>query len=165
MTITAEPAITETPDTTTEGTELEEKYAQLLVDLGFTPGYIPTAAEVKEKLDARKVEIRQAVLDQSDSRGWCDDGTRKVLADLRLSRPGSREQHTVRATVTLEVQFNVNAYNALGAARLAHRHYLNPERVRASLSAHSSGAAVRYDAITVTKGDEVVDFDSSEVLA
>lgn len=87
---------------------IDPKYLELLAKLGFTE--IPTAEQVKAKLDARRAEIRSAVMEQADARGWCDDGTRQVCADLRLTRPGTRQRYTVKVPVTFEMEMAASAF-------------------------------------------------------
>lgn len=95
-------------DRATEPEIIDPKYLELLEKLGFTE--IPTAEQVKARLDERRAEIRTAVMEQADARGWCDDGTRQVCADLRLPRPGRRESYTVKVPLTFTVEVRASAF-------------------------------------------------------
>lgn len=114
-----------TPMDTDEGltvdlTPVEEKTTEaemaeikaLLVKAGLD--HVPTIEEAKAHLDARRKEIRLAVLEQADERSWCEDGTRKVCANLRLERPGSRSEKLVEVELILKVTIPVTTYTDKG---------------------------------------------------
>lgn len=78
-------------------------------------------AEAKAALDAQRAKIRHEVLYQADLNGWCEDGVRRVLADLRLPRPGPREERTVTARIEIEYRASLYAYTTEAAAALAYK--------------------------------------------
>lgn len=92
---------------------VDEQTLKLLADLGFD--HIPTADEVKARLDARREEVRDEVLFQADRKHWCDDGTRQVCANLRLKRPGNREPRNIRIRVTAEYTVQMVTFSDKGA--------------------------------------------------
>lgn len=110
---------------------IDPKYLDLLRELGFTE--VPTAAEVKQLLDERRTLTRNTVLIQADKGSWCYDGTRRVLANLRLPRVDQRENHTVRATVTFTVEYATAAYTRESAVEVIRRAYLTPEALRSRI--------------------------------
>ena len=120
--------------TQTEPEPIDPKYLDLLRELGFTE--IPTAAEVKAKLDERRDLTRTTVLVEADKGRWCYDGTRRVLANLRLPRAGERQTHIVRAQVSFTVEYHLSAFSYASAAEQAHTHYLNADMLRQRLAGH-----------------------------
>lgn len=94
-------------------TEASPEDLELVAKLGLDR--IPTAEEAKALLAARRAEIRHAVLVQADKRAWCEDGTRKVCANLRLERPGARTEKMVEVEMVLKVKVPVQAYTDEGA--------------------------------------------------
>lgn len=128
---------------------IDPKYLELLEKLGFTE--IPTAEQVKAKLDERRAEIRAAVMEQADIRGWCEDGTRQVCANLRLPRPGRREAYVVRVPVAVEVETTVATFAPQAAIGAAHRN------LSSSATSDYLRRALGASAVTnVTFGDAVV---------
>ena len=108
----------------------------------------PTAEEAKALLEARRVEIRHAVLTEADKRDWCIDGTRKVCANLRLERPGDRPNRAVEVEFTVKMTMNVLAYTEEGAAqRLFHRSVLSQKWLTNQL--YASELAVTPIAIAI----------------
>lgn len=83
--------------------------------------HVPTVEEAKALLEARKAEIRQAVMLEADLRDWCEDGTRKVCANLRLPRPGERTTHPLEVELRLKVRVSYSAYTAEGAVEKARK--------------------------------------------
>lgn len=105
--------------------------------------HVPTAAEAKELLDARRAEIRQAVLMEADARDWCVDGTREVCANLRLTRPGNRETHYFEVTVTATLKVSAGGFTPEGAiAKLKRAGYLKPETLARQMSGELISATV-----------------------
>ena len=99
---------------------VDEQTLKLLTDLGFD--HVPTADEVKARLDARREEIRNEVLFQADRRDWCDDGTRQVCANLRLKRPGYRDEKKITIRATVEYTVDTLAYSDKGALLKVHKY-------------------------------------------
>lgn len=89
--------------------------AELLAKAGLDR--VPTIDEAKEILAARRAEIRHAVMVEADKRDWCEDGTRKVCANLRLERPGSRTERNVEVEMTIKVVVPVVTYTEEGVLR------------------------------------------------
>lgn len=79
--------------------------------------HIPTVEEAKAILAARRAEIRHAVMVEADRRDWCEDGTRKVCANLRLERPGSRTERVVEVELTMKLTVPVATYTEEGVLR------------------------------------------------
>lgn len=115
-----------------EAPAIDPETAATLAKLGLDR--VPTAAEAKELLDARRTEIRAEVLRQADARDWCDDGTRKVCANLRLPRPGNRERFSFQATFTVTVDIPTNAFTEAGALlRIQRQKYLTQQWLNSHL--------------------------------
>lgn len=95
--------------TDVEDAEAKELLAKAKLD------HVPTIDEAKELLTARRAEIRHAVMLQADKRDWCEDGTRKVCANLRLERPGSRTNRQVEIEMTLKFTVTATSYTEEGA--------------------------------------------------
>lgn len=98
-----------------------EATQELLAQAGLDR--VPTIEEAKALLDARRAEIRHAVLEQADARDWCYEGTRKVCANLRLAKPDDRKQHTFRTTIQVEVEIGYNGFTEAGAIKRLQRAY------------------------------------------
>lgn len=111
------PAQTGTPEV-----EIDAKYLDLLRELGFTE--IPTADQVKAKLDERRAVTRNTVLAQADEGSWCESGTRQVCANLRLPRPGERTEHDIDVDIHLVATFRVHTFTPESALAHMQRHYL-----------------------------------------
>lgn len=109
-----------------EGTEavpaptLTAEQIDMLRKLGFD--HVPTEQELREAKARRQAEVRDEVLFQADRKGWCEDGTRQVLANLRLQRPGDRGTHKIIARVTMDVEVDVAAWTERGALASAIRY-------------------------------------------
>lgn len=97
--------------------ELDVETIALLQKYGFD--HVPTADELREFKARRQAEIREEVLFQADRRNWCDDGTRKVCANLRIPRPGQREDRKVTVKVSYEIEVTISSYTDRGAVALA----------------------------------------------
>jgi hypothetical protein len=97
--------------------ELDAETIELLKKYGFD--HVPTADELRDFKARRQAEIREEVLFQADRRNWCEDGTRKVCANLRVQRPGQREDRKITVQVTYEVELTVTSYTDRGAVALA----------------------------------------------
>lgn len=97
--------------------ELDAETIALLQKYGFD--HVPTADELREVKARRQAEIREEVLFQADRRNWCEDGTRKVCANLRIPRPGQREDRKITVKVSYEVELTVASYTDRGAVALA----------------------------------------------
>lgn len=95
-----------------ETKQLQET-AELLAKAGLDR--VPTVEEAKAILDARRAEIRQAVLEQADRRDWCYDGTRQVCANLRLPKPDDRKPFSFRTRVVLELEVQHTGFTKAGA--------------------------------------------------
>lgn len=135
---------------------IDPKYLELLAALGFTE--IPTAEQVKAKLDERRAEIRANVMEQADQRSWCDDGTRAVCANLRLTRPGKREHHDVKVQVTFDLEFAPNAFTPETAAAWVRRHIAlggNVDYIRRGFGANTASNPT-VGTMTVTGPDGTV---------
>ncbi len=123
-TMAADRAATPAP-TTEENTKTNEEIAApaneevitLLRQAGLTK--VPTIEEAKAILDARREEIRAAVLRQADERDWCYDGTRKVCANLRLRKPEDRSRFDVKVRMEVEMTLQVRGFTLESAM---HRH-------------------------------------------
>lgn len=96
----------------------------LLLDLDNEPTVAPqpdqgpeyvTAVEAQRQLNERREQVRHWVLRMADRRSWCDEGTRKVLAGLRLPRPGNRTRFMVRIPVSMVLTFQADTWTAQGA--------------------------------------------------
>lgn len=98
-----------------------EATQRLLAEAGLDR--VPTIEEAKALLEARRAEIRQAVLDQADVRDWCYDGTRKVCANLRLAKPDDRKQFTFTAKIEVEVEVSHTGFTEAGAVKRLQRAY------------------------------------------
>lgn len=106
--------------------------AELLAKAGLDR--VPTADEAKALLAARRAEIRHAVLVQADERAWCEDGTRKVCANLRLERPGNRTQRVATVELNLKVTMPLTTYTTEGViAQLMSKGLLNEAWLRSQL--------------------------------
>jgi hypothetical protein len=90
---------------------------ELLKSLGFD--HVPTVEEIEEAWAKRREEVRQEVLFHADRRSWCESGTRQVCANLRVARPGDREEHTITARVSYDVELTVASYTKKGAIAVA----------------------------------------------
>ena len=116
--------------------------------------HIPTIDEARELLTARRAEIRKAVMVEADRRDCCEVGTRKVCANLRLERPGSRENREYEVELNLKVRVSVTSYTEEGALhRLAERSVLSPEWVRSQLY----GLKAEVTPLAVTHNGEPID--------
>lgn len=116
--------------------------------------HVPTVDEAKALLDARKDEIRTEVLRQADMRDWCEDGTRKVCANLRLPRPGERQTHKVQVEMTLTLTLDSTAYTAEGAlARMRRGGQLSETWLRG----HLYGEVNKLELLAATCDGEPVD--------
>lgn len=105
---------------------IDDATKELLKRYGFD--HVPTVEELRARKAQRQAEVRAEVLFQADRRNWCEDGTRTVCANLRLQRPGSREQRTIRATVSYEVELKVHSWTDKGSLTAAmHHNYLPTE--------------------------------------
>lgn len=107
----AEPAPQKSVDELTidvEDAEAAELLAKAKLD------HVPTVEEAKAILAARRAEIRHAVMVEADRRDWCEDGTRKVCANLRLERPGSRTERLVVVELTMKLTVPVSTYTEEG---------------------------------------------------
>lgn len=112
-------------DPTLEPTpEVDPAIVELLKRHGFD--HVPAEEELREYKARRQAEVREEVLFQADRRNWCDDGTRKVCANLRIPRPGQRETHEITFQVTMDVTLTLNAYSAKGALARAYNGHLFP---------------------------------------
>lgn len=121
--------------------EPSEVTAKLLEMAGLD--HVPTAAEAKELLDARRAEIRQAVLMEADARDWCVDGTREVCANLRLTRPGNRENHYFEVTVTATLKVSAGGFTPEGAvAKLQRSGNFTPQNLGRNLYGEVVSATV-----------------------
>lgn len=96
---------------------LDEATINQLKALGFD--HVPTVEEARERLQARRAEIRDEVLFQADRRGWCEEGTREVCAGLRLTRPGIKEARTVTVRFTTTMTYVANTWTDRGALAYA----------------------------------------------
>lgn len=96
---------------------LDPATIKLLKKYGFDR--VPTIEELREVKARRQAEIREEVLFQADRRNWCDDGTRKVCANLRVQRPGEREERKITVKVAYEIEVTVTSYTDRGAVALA----------------------------------------------
>lgn len=137
------------PEVTAEPGQDDETKA-LLEKAGLD--HVPTADEAKALLDARRKEIRHAVMVEADRRDWCEEGTRKVCANLRLERPGGRTQRTIDVEVNLTVTVPMTTYTEEGAlSKLLTRGILSPDWMRAQLYATKvtvAPIAARIDGVT-----------------
>ena len=136
----------------TEVTEEEAKEAaELLAKTGLD--HVPTIEEAKALLAARRAEIRHAVMVEADKRDWCEDGTRKVCANLRLERPGSRTNREVEVEMTLKIKTVIAAYTEEGVARkLRDKQLLNEKWLRDHLyvnAAEATPLSMTIDGTTV----------------
>lgn len=86
-------------------------------------GYV-TVEAARLALEEEKARVRERVLREADHHGWCDDGTRKVLAELRLRRPDRKTEHVVELPVTLTLRFELHTYCAAGAVDYVSRNIL-----------------------------------------
>lgn len=69
------------------------------------------ALAMKQELEKLREELRIQTLIESDRRGWCVEGTRSVLAKMRLKTPGKERKHfRVKVPVTLMVTRNIDAW-------------------------------------------------------
>lgn len=119
----------------------------------------PTAEEAKALLDARRAEIRKAVLVEADKRDWCIDGTRKVCANLRLERPGDRSGHIIEVEFTVKMVMETMAYTSEGAThRLFNRSVLSQTWLRNQLYAKDLTVTPH----TLAVNSEPVDLSSFE---
>lgn len=92
---------------------LDDATIALLKRYGFN--HVPTVEELREVKARRQAEVRDEVLFQADRKNWCDEGTRQVCANLRLPRPGSKEQHKVTYRVTMVMEIGLHTYTDRGA--------------------------------------------------
>lgn len=112
-------------DPTLEPTpEVDPAIVELLKRHGFD--HVPAEEELREYKARRQAEVREEVLFQADRRNWCDDGTRKVCANLRIPRPGPRETHEVTFRVTMDLTIPISAWTARGALARAYNGYNIP---------------------------------------
>lgn len=118
-----------------EDTEAAELLAKVKLD------HVPTEAEAKALLTARRQEIRHAVLVEADARQWCEDGTRKVCANLRLERPGDRTQREVELEMTVKVRTNFTTYTPEGVVKqLQQKGLLSPDWLKQALYVKQASA-------------------------
>jgi hypothetical protein len=125
---------------------LDDEAVELLAKAGLD--HVPTIDEAKALLDARRREIRHAVMVEADKRNWCEDGTRKVCANLRLERPGSRAERSVEVEVTLKITHTIPTYTNEGAvAQMLDKGILSPDWLKSHL--YVRGVEVQPQALTV----------------
>ena len=110
MVADTERAVPPTPTLTAEQIDMLRK-------LGFD--HVPTVEELAEAKTQRQAEVREEVLFQADRRGWCADGTRTVLANLRLQRPGDKAVHKIVARVEMDIEVDLRAWTERGALAYA----------------------------------------------
>lgn len=133
-------------------TEIPEETKALLEVAGLD--HVPTVDEAKALLDARRAEIRTAVLMEADARDWCEDGTRKVCANLRLARPGNRDSHEITVTMQMTLTITQSAYTPQGAlARMQRGGQLSKQW----LQNHLYGRIHDSQILTAKLGDEEID--------
>lgn len=132
--------------------EIPEETLNQLRALGFD--HIPTVEEVRERLNARRAQIREEVLFQADRRGWCEDGTRQVCANLRLTRPGERERRTLTTKVTLELEYTGLTWTERGLLTLAMTNNALPVDVSGRLFGSKVVASEVHE---VKIGDQVIE--------
>lgn len=150
--ITPAPAPAAEAETPPATDEIPAETKALLETVGLE--HVPTVDEAKALLDARKAEIRLAVMREADLRDWCDDGTRKVCANLRLARPGDRENHEFQVELRLVLSVTQTAYTPDGAlAKLAKSGVLS----RTWIESHLYSKVAELDFLSARKGDEELD--------
>lgn len=96
---------------------LTDEQIEALKRLGFD--HVPTVDELAERKAQRQAEVRDEVLFQADRKYWCDDGTRKVCANLRIARPGGKTERKVTYRVTMDVEVRAHTWTERGALAYA----------------------------------------------
>lgn len=143
--------VADAPTPEPETPTLDEATVKLLTELGFD--HVPTVEEAKAALEARRERVREEVLFQADRKGWCEDGTRQVCANLRVKRPGSREQRTITYRATVEVTREILSYSERGALALAKAHGYLP----LGLGNFAGGELVNTEIHEIKINDTVID--------